>query len=230
MTNIKVSPEIEMAAVSMSFAVVLLLLLGIQSGKASPVQLPDDVPKVTDKVFFDMEIGGEKVGRIVIGLFGQTVPKTAANFKALAQGTNLDPSGKVMTYKGSTFHRVIKNFMIQGGDFTSGNGYGGRSIYGGTFPDENFDLDHYGAGWVSMANAGPDTNGSQFAIATMKADWLNGHYVVFGVVLEGMSVVRQIESTQTNSRDHPLKEVVIADCGATSVDIPFAVPRRPVEE
>lgn len=177
---------------------------------------------VTKEVFFDMSVDGEEIGRIVFGLFGNTVPKTAENFAQLASGEN------GYGYEGSKIHRVIKDFMIQGGDFDKKDGSGTKSIYGGYFPDENFTLDHYGPGWLSMANAGPDTNGCQFFITVRETPWLNGKHTVFGKVLKGMDVIKAIEIQQTDESDHPLSDIVISKSGVIEVDTPFDVEKAGV--
>ncbi|CAG9532027.1 unnamed protein product [Cercopithifilaria johnstoni] len=182
-------------------------------------------PKVTDKVVFTIKIGDEEVGTVTIGLFGKTVPKTVKNFIQLSKKTEGEG------YTGSKFHRIIKDFMVQGGDFTNGDGTGSKSIYGEKFADENFKLKHYGAGWVSMANAGPDSNGSQFFITLKKTPWLDGKHVVFGKVLDGMKVVREMENTKTvKPSDKPVKDVVIVKAEHIVVDAPFAIHKTDAEE
>lgn len=168
------------------------------------------------KVFFDMTIGGQSAGRIVMELYADTVPKTVENFRALCTGEKgTGQSGKPLHFKGSAFHRVIPGFMCQGGDFTRGNGTGGESIYGAKFADESFAGKagkHTGPGCLSMANAGPNTNGSQFFICTANTPHLDGKHVVFGNVVEGMDVVKKVEKVGSNS-GATAQPVVIANCG-----------------
>ncbi|WFD43560.1 peptidylprolyl isomerase [Malassezia psittaci] len=148
-------------------------------------------------VFFDITKNGSPLGTIKFKLFDDVVPKTAANFRALCTGE------KGFGYEGSSFHRVIPDFMLQGGDFTAGNGTGGKSIYGQKFADENFNLKHNKPGLLSMANAGPNTNGSQF---------LDGKHVVFGEVVDGMNIVKAIEAEGSGS-GKPKSQIKIAKSG-----------------
>ncbi|MFM1870600.1 MAG: hypothetical protein RL398_22 [Planctomycetota bacterium] len=170
-------------------------------------------PMANPRVYFDISIGDKPAGRIVFELFADTTPVTAENFRALCTGEKgVGKQGKPLHYKGSRFHRIIQQFMCQGGDFTRGNGTGGESIYGDKFKDENFVKKHNKPGLLSMANAGPNTNGSQFFITTVVTEWLDGKHCVFGQVVEGMDVVQKMEAVGSRS-GQTSQDVEIADCG-----------------
>ncbi|KAI9100603.1 peptidyl-prolyl cis-trans isomerase D [Phlyctochytrium arcticum] len=180
------------------------------------------------RTFFDFAIGGEPAGRVVFELYANVAPKTAENFRALCTGEVMSKTRNVpLTYKGSRFHRVIKGFMIQGGDFTKGDGTGGESIYGEKFEDEVFEYTHDKPGLLSMANAGPNTNGSQFFITTVATPHLNTKHVVFGRVLKGMNVIREIENLPTFKNDRPEDTVTIVDCGELKPGEDDGIPTPP---
>mmetsp|Transcript_10903 Transcript_10903/g.15915 ORF Transcript_10903/g.15915 Transcript_10903/m.15915 type:complete len:266 (-) Transcript_10903:180-977(-) len=171
---------------------------------------------VTHKTYFDITIDGRPAGRIVLGLYGNIVPKTCENFLQLCQG-NATGNGRAIKYEGSGFHRIIPGFMVQGGDITHHNGYGGYSIYGHKFEDENFHLKHAGPGCLSMANSGSNTNSSQFFITLTKTRHLDGRHVVFGTVLEGWDTVKLMESYGTQN-GKPTKRIVISKAGVLPVE------------
>merc|ERR1711971_402404 len=160
----------------------------------------EPLAEITEKVYFDITIDDEPAGQIVFGLFGNVVPKTVKNFATLCDGSaGVGNAGKALHFQGSSFHRIIPGFMAQGGDFTNGNGTGGESIYGNKFADENFTLKHTKPYLLSMANAGPNTNGSQFFITFKETPWLDGRHTVFGEVLEGVDIINQLEKIGSGS-------------------------------
>ena len=177
--------------------------------KEKPVDPPKEVNKENPVVFLDIKIGDKEARRVELELFKDKVPKTSENFRCLCTGEK----GEKLHYKGSIFHRVIKNFMIQGGDFENANGTGGESIYGKKFDDENFAYNLSREGLLAMANSGPNTNGSQFFITLKDCPWLNGKHVVFGKVIKGMDIVKEVEAVETDGQDKPKINVVIENCG-----------------
>ncbi|XP_076167947.1 peptidyl-prolyl cis-trans isomerase B [Ptiloglossa arizonensis] len=197
---------------------ILLAIACLVAVVAIVASLKAEDVSVTDQVFFDIMIDDHPVGRVVIGLFGDVAPKTVKNFVTLA---TTGVAGK--TYKNSRFHRVIKKFMIQGGDVENGDGTGSISIYGKFFDDENFDIGHNGPMYVSMANVGKNTNGCQFFITTLPTPWLDGKHTVFGKVISGQDIVFKIEQTKTDADDVPTKPIIIFDCGRIPTPAPFVI-------
>ena len=198
--------------------VIMCLLLGVlYSATAVIVEKSHDyapLATITQQIYFDIQVDDRMLGRIVFGMYGDVVPKTVENFVALAKGDHGrgKVSGKPLSFVGSPFHRIIPNFMAQGGDITNGNGRGGESIYGRHFPDENFDLSFTRPYLLAMANAGPDTNGSQFFITFAETSWLNGKHVIFGEVLGGKDVVDWLEGVGTKN-GNPTKNAIVVGCG-----------------
>lgn len=191
-----------------SAAISIVTLFAVQANAMM------DFEKITKKVFLDIEIEGGESGRITIGLFGITAPRTTDNFRALCTGEKgIGKEGKPLHYKGAIFHRVVPKFMMQGGDITDNNGDGGESIYGKYFEDEHFALKHHGPMYVSMSNSGPNTNNSQFFITFKKAPWLDGKHVIFGKVIEGEKIVRLVEKEGNKKDGVPKSKITIVDSG-----------------
>lgn len=195
---------------------VLMVLAAANTAAADDYKPKYETDPKNPQVFFDISIDDKPAGRVVMELFADTVPKTAENFRALCTGEKgMGKSGKPLSFKGSSFHRIIPGFMCQGGDFTRGNGTGGESIYGEKFADESFTGKagkHFGPGTLSMANAGPNTNGSQFFLCTAPTPWLDGKHVVFGQVLKGYDVIKKMEEVGSRS-GQTSKKVTITNCG-----------------
>ncbi|OAD79832.1 hypothetical protein PHYBLDRAFT_15321 [Phycomyces blakesleeanus NRRL 1555(-)] len=183
---------------------------------------------VNPRVFFDIDIDGQRIGRVVFELFADEVPNTAENFRALCTGEK--GLGKLsnmpLHFRGSIFHRIIKGFMIQGGDFTRRNGTGGESIFGATFADESFARKHTTHGLLSMANRGPNTQSSQFFITTRPTPHLDGKHVVFGRVVSGFPIIEQCENEPVDERDRPMRTVMIANCGELVLKLPPGVKSK----
>ena len=179
----------------------------ITNNHLNPINFED----VNSQPYFDISIDNENIGRIIFQLFDEDVPKTCRNFRYLCSYGIFNKNNP--SYQNTNFHRVIKDFMLQGGDITRGDGTGGYSIYGEQFEDENFNLTHNQPGMLSMANAGPNTNNSQFFITIKKTPWLDNKHVVFGIIVSGFEIVKKIESTETDEKDKPVKEVKIIKCG-----------------
>ncbi|XP_074564441.1 peptidyl-prolyl cis-trans isomerase CYP21-1 isoform X1 [Curcuma longa] len=203
-----------------AFVFLAVILLGFSIINKEARFKVEKEPEITHRVFLDVDIDGQHLGRIVIGLYGEVVPKTAENFRALctAGEKKNGTGGRNLHYKGTKFHRIISGFVIQGGDVTNSDGKGSESIYGGTFPDENFSVKHSRAGIVSMVNSGPDSNGSQFFITTVKASWLDGEHVAFGRAIQGMDTVFAIEGGAGTYNGKPRKKVIIVDSGEIPKD------------
>lgn len=197
---------------------------GVYNDKATikPTKTFDKLPEFKPEnaqTYFDITIGtegeeGYESGRVVFEVFSEDVPKTAENFRALCTGEK----GSEFHYKGNCFHRVINDFMMQGGDTTAGNGTGGMSIYGDRFEDEQVWYPHTHKGVLSMANAGPDTNGSQFFICYRDTPHLDNKHTIFGRVISGYSICEKAESVEKGASDKPLKDIKIADCGELKGD------------
>ncbi|XP_042396131.1 peptidyl-prolyl cis-trans isomerase CYP21-1-like [Zingiber officinale] len=202
-----------------AFVFLAFILLGVSIINKEARFKVEKEPEITHRVFLDVDIDGQHLGRIVIGLYGEVVPKTADNFRALCTGEKKNGTGgRNLYYKGTKFHRIVSGFVIQGGDVTNSHGKGSESIYGGTFPDENFSVKHSRAGIVSMVNSGPDSNGSQFFITTVKASWLDGEHVAFGRAIQGIDTVFAIEGGAGTYNGKPRKKVTIVDSGEIPKD------------